>query len=78
MRQEDNLMTSRKRISDGDLVRVPAQLTQGSGGYLYGTVIGTTRPMRDDPEWTDHRILWHYDGFETIEWCVDLELVSDE
>ena len=78
MRQGDSLMTSRKRISDGDLVRVPARVTHRSGGYLYGTVIGTTRPMRDDPEWMDHRILWHYDGSETIEWCEDLELISDE
>jgi hypothetical protein len=34
--------------------------------------------MKDDPDWSDHRIMWHHDGSETIEYCEELELVSDE
>jgi hypothetical protein len=33
--------------------------------------------MLDEHEWTDHRVIWHDNGEETLEWCGDLELVSE-
>jgi len=87
MRSPDDIPTSSGQtvlpgpIRDGDLVRraLPGpghSLTRpGLVTYLYGTVVRTTHPMRDDPDWTDHLVLWH-DGEETFWWCGDLELVS--
>jgi len=69
------------RIRNGDLVRRALTLPgyshalEGPSTHLYGTVMATSHPMRDDPDWTDHRVLWH-DGEETLWWCGDLELVS--
>jgi len=75
----------KRQIRDGDLVRVnvnknrtgsaPARPTDS---FLYGTVLKTTHPMRDEPSWTDHLVLWFNDGSETIEYGGELELVSDE
>lgn len=60
-------------IQVGDLVRIgiptPGTLTT----YRYGTVVSTTHPMRDEPEWSDHRVIWHDDGEETVEWCGELD-----
>lgn len=75
----------KRQIRDGDLVRVNLNKNRtGSapacptGRFLYGTVLKTTYPMRDEPSWTDHLILWLNDGSETIEYGGELELVSDE
>lgn len=66
-------------IRPGDLVRrmtnPPGVLHQLVVTYLYGTVLETKFPMRDDPEWADHLVLWH-DGEQTWWWCGDLELVA--
>lgn len=68
------------RIRTGDLVRRSIGLPdlhalEKPVTYLYGTVMATSCPMRDDLDWVDCRVLWH-DGIETLWWCGDLELVS--
>lgn len=70
----------KRQIRDGDLVRVNVNKNRNapSDRYIYGTVLKTTYPMRDEPSWTDHLILWFNDGSETIEYGGELELVSDE
>jgi len=73
------MSTQRDPIEVGDLVRAlaPSRNTH-SAKYRYGTVLTVTRPMKDNHEWTDHKILWHDNGEDTIEWCEELELVSHE
>ena len=63
-------------IRDGDLVRCLVPVGSSLVRVRYGTVLSTTWPMQDDPAWTDHRVLWHDGGEETIEWCGELELVA--
>jgi len=69
----------KKKIDDGALVRTlvhhPGIIRVSM--YRYGTVLETKYPMKDDTEWSDHRVLWH-DGDESWEWHGDLEHVSDE
>jgi len=67
-------------IQDGDLIRccVPVvHYTSMVTRIRYGTVLSTSWPMLDEHEWTDHRVIWHDNGEETLEWCGDLELVSE-
>ena len=70
----------KRKIRDGDLVRIAMKRNRNilPEHFLYGTVLSTIHPMKDDPDWTDHKILWYHDGSETIEYCEELELVSDE
>ena len=68
------------KIKSGDLVRIPTRrgvvvpVTQ----YLYGTVLETKYPMKDDRDWSDHLIRWHDGSNPTWEWCGDLDWVADE
>ena len=70
----------KRPIRDGDLIRIPVKRNRSipPEHFLYGTVLSTTHPMKDEPNWTDHKILWFNDGSETIEYGGDLEQVSDE
>lgn len=64
---------SSPNIQVGDLVRIGIPSSGMTTAYRYGTVVSTTHPMRDDPEWSDHRVIWHDGGDETVEWCEELE-----
>lgn len=74
---------SAELIGNGDLVRCqvppsPGGRDDASPAYHYGIVIRTTFPMRDDPKWSDHLILWNTPAMKTLEWwwCGHIELVS--
>lgn len=73
-----SLMTEKKKIENGCLVRMRIRYSPSVSQYRYGTVLETKYPMKDDLEWSDHRVLWHDGGDLTVEWFGDLEWVADE
>ena len=70
------------KIKPGDLIRIPATRNKNAvilvHYFLYGTVLETKYPMKDDNDWADHLIQWHDGSRPTWEWEGEIEWVADE